>query len=171
MRDDELMISDDAKAAWRLRAWDDETLQQAFVRESIVAISADEIGDVTDEPTKAEFRARLRSVPALTDRSDLAIGQFVGYWMRFRSRMAIGDVVVVPLLGARAAIGVVAGDYRYRPREPTPRLRHVRDVEWRVTDLPRRALDADLVKVVNAPGTICAFRPPDAVARLLRSAG
>ena len=52
--------------------------------------------------------------------------------------MRQGDLVVVPLLGRRgAAIGVIDGDYTYRPAE-IAKMRHARKVRWlRTTDRAR----------------------------------
>ncbi len=69
---------------------------------SIIALSADEIGSVVEEPTADEYRTRLRTAPDLLTRSDHANGIFVGYWLRFRSEMNVGDLVAVPLLGGES---------------------------------------------------------------------
>jgi transcriptional regulator with XRE-family HTH domain len=155
---------------WRLRAWDDVAIEQALLDRNLISISADELGDLSDRPRDEEVRARLRAAPALADRSDQAIGLFVSYWRMFRLQMQPGHLVVVPLSGRRVAIGEVVGDYRYVPDEPEPRLRHVRDVRW-LSTIPRAALDEDVRRVVNAPGTICAVGAPQASARLRRLAG
>ena len=79
----------------------------------------------TDWPT--EIRLRQRHIArASPDRTPQAIGMFVGYWRAFRVEMEIGDIVVVPLLGRRVAIGEVSGAYTYRADELNPRLRHRR---------------------------------------------
>lgn len=156
--------------AWRLRAWDDPLIEKAMVDDDLIAISADEIGDVTDEPTDDEYRARLRQAPQLADRSDKAIGTFVSYWRMFRSDMQAGDMVAVPLSDKRVAIGEIIGGYAYRPREPELRLRHIRPVRWLSSGLPRSDLDDDLRRVVNAPGTICSIGAVDAAGRLRRLA-
>jgi hypothetical protein len=152
--------------AWRLRAWDDPVIERAMLDGSLVAISADEIGDMTAEPTREELRARLRNAPALIYRGDQAIGMFVTYWEIFRRRMARGDLVAVPLAGRRVAIGEIEGDYEYRSGVLEPRLRHVRAVRWLGSGLPREVLDDDIRRVVNAPGTLCAIGAPDAAYRL-----
>jgi hypothetical protein len=159
-------LSPSGPRAWRLRAWDDLIIEQAMLDRSLIAISADEIGDVTNEPSVAELRARLRAAPALAGRSEQALGLFVTYWRTFRSEMQIGDVVAVPLSGRRVAIGEISGGYRYERHDPEPRLRHVRDVSWLAT-MSRDSLDEDLRRVVNAPGTICSIGAQDAGSRLL----
>ena len=145
--------------AWRLRAWDDAVLEERFMRESLISISADEIGDVTAWPSDEEMRSRLRA--GTTGRGEQAIGMFVRYWDDFRNEMKPGDIVVVPLLGRRAAIGVISGDYEYRSAETEPKMRHVRNVRWLRT-VDRSALDDGIRKVVNAPGTICRINAPGA---------
>ena len=145
--------------AWRLRAWDDAIIEARFMNESMIAISADEIGDVTEWPGDDEMRRRLRA--GTTGRGKQAIGMYVRYWDAFRNQMKPGDIVVVPLLGRRAAIGTITGGYEYRSDEAEPKMRHVRAVRWLRT-LDRSALDDGIRKVVNAPGTICRINAPAA---------
>lgn len=163
--------SDDAARAWRLRAWDDPVIERAMLDGQLIAISADEIGDVSEAPTIDQYRSRLRGAPSLATRSEQAIGTFAGYWNMFRSVMRPGDIVAVPLGGRRVAIAEVVGDYTYRPSEEEPRLRHIRRVRWLATGLPRQLLPDDLRKVVNAPGTICSIRAVEATGRLRSVAG
>lgn len=149
--------------AWRLRAWDDAVLEARFMSESLISISADEIGDVTVWPGDDEMRRRLRA--GTVGRGDQAIGMFVRYWDDFRNQMKPGDVVVVPLLGRRAAIGVITGGYEYRAGEDERKMRHVRTVRWLRT-VDRATLDDPIRKVVNAPGTICRINAPGAADQL-----
>lgn len=147
---------------WRLRAWDEPALEERFLNEGVIAMSADEIGDMTIWPNEDELRRRLRA--GTTDRGEQAIGTFVRYWDNFRNQMHRGDLVVVPLLGRRAAIGIIEGDYTYRPNE-VPKMRHARKVRWlRTTE--RAALDDGIRKVGNAPGTICRIKAPGTAAAL-----
>jgi transcriptional regulator with XRE-family HTH domain len=152
--------------AWRLRAWDDPGIEQAILDRSIVAISADELGDLSDHYTREDLRALLRASPVLADRGDQAIGMFATYWDIFRNRINPSDLVVVPLGGRRFALGEITGDYEYLGGEPDRRLRHVRDVQWLMRSCPRDRLPSDIRAVVNAPGTICALNQRDVIARL-----
>lgn len=156
----------DPRTCWRLRVWNDEELEERFLSERQIGISDDEIGELTDWPSSAELRARLRRVPSFAEKTEQAIGLFVSYWTAFRVEMQPGDVVVVPLTRRRAAIGVIEGQYRYRADEVNSKMRHVRDVRWvRVVD--RSELDEAVRKVVNAPGTICRIQAPGAAQRLV----
>ena len=116
----------DATTVWRLRAWDEPALEERFLSEGVIAMSADEIGDMTSWPSDDELGRRLRGAE-------------------------------VPLLGRRAAIGLITGDYEYRFTENEPRMRHTRKVRWLRT-VDRSALDDGIRKVVNAPGTICRIK-------------
>lgn len=153
-----------AATVWRLRAWDDHALEERFQSESVIAMSADEIGDVTNWPSDAQLRRRLRA--GTIGRGEQAIGMFVRYWDDFRNQMKVGDIVVVPLLGRRAAIGVIDGGYTYRPDEADPRMRHTRNMRW-IRTTERAELPDDVRKVVNAPGTICRIKAGGAATSLL----
>lgn len=66
--------------------------------------------------------------------------------------MRPNDLVVVPMRGGRAAVGVIVGDYRFQADEDDPYLRHRRQVRW-TAEIDRSVLDDQVRKVVNAPGT------------------
>jgi len=153
------------RQVWRIRAWDDADLQRSMLREGVIAIGGDEIGDLSDRPGSAEIRARLRTAPELAGRSDAAISRFVAYWRAFLGEIRTGDYLLVPLTRRRVAVGRIAGSYRYRAGHPNPRLQHARPVEWLLT-LHRDGLDSDLRKRVDAPGTVARVRLPDAAARV-----
>lgn len=142
-------------ATWRLRAWDDPDLEQLLLDDGIIAMSNDELGDLSMGPNDAELRVWLRQ--AYPQKSKIAIGIFVRYWKTFLSEMHIGDHVVVPLRDSRYALGTITSSYRYRSVEPDPRLRHVREVAW-VRVGPRSDLPDDVRKVVGSPGTVCRVR-------------
>jgi transcriptional regulator with XRE-family HTH domain len=139
------------RTVWRLRVIDD-ALEEIWLGGDLIAMSIDEIGDMTIWPGDDETRRRLQSAPHGFDPKGL--GQRVAYWRSFRREMSPGDLVIVPISRRRVAVARVTGDYEYRPAEPDNRLRHRREVRWLRT-LSRDDLDADLRKVANSPGTIC----------------
>lgn len=159
---------DGSVTVWRLRAWDDEDLQQAWLDEGVVCISEDLVGDMGDEPDRAEIKRRLRA--AYPERGEQTLGIWTGYWSAFLA-MEPGDLVLVPLVRGEVAIGEVRGDYDYIANEPHPRLRHRRLVRWIVPPIPRASLPDDIRRTVNAPGTICRVRAKDADLDLERLAG
>jgi transcriptional regulator with XRE-family HTH domain len=159
-----------ARTCWRLRVWNDAELERRFLTENLIAISDDEIGDLTDWPSDVELRRRLRAVEAFANKTEQAIGLFASYWSAFRSEMQSDDVVVVPLSQRRAAIGLIEGPYRYRSQEADSKMRHVREVRW-LRVIPRSELDEEIRKVVNAPGTICRIQAPGAARNLVPPVG
>lgn len=141
---------------WRLRAWDDQRLEQRWLDEGLVSISDDEIGDLTVWPGDDEVRRRLEAEFERREdqRTAQAYGTFVRYWRYFRFDMNPGDLVAVPLSRRRVGIAEVEGDYRYQSDEPDSRMRHVRRVRWGQF-MERSELSEPIRRVVNAPGTIC----------------
>jgi len=141
---------------WRLRAWDDSALERRWLDEGVIAISDDELGDLTDWPGERELRRQLEE--ALEERGDArkpqAYGTFVRYWRSFRLDMRPGDRVAVPLTGRRVGVAEITGPYEYRADEPEPKMRSVR---W-LAQRDRADLPEALRRVVNAPGTICEIK-------------
>ena len=81
-----------------------------------------------------------------------------GQLWAFRGAMAPGDLVALPLkTTGEVAIGRVTGGYAYRADLP-PTARHVRPVEWLVTDVPRVVIGADLLNTLGAGMTVCEVR-------------
>ena len=157
-RSDSPPRDDRVVTVWRLRAWDDEQLQEAWLQDAVVSISEDVTGDMSRRPSRAVIKRRLEL--AHPDKGEHTIGIWAGYWCAFL-QMAPGDLVVVPLAGQEVAVAEVVGDYEYVPDDPNPRLRHRKAVRW-LTRMPRRLLPDDIRKTVNSPGTICRVRAPDA---------
>jgi hypothetical protein len=148
-------LGSETGVVWRLRAWDDTDLEAIWLRDHVISMSADEVGDVTVWPGSEPLKMKL--IQALPERSPRAIGGFVRYWRYFRLEMVPGDLVLVPFSARRVGLARVLGDYGYDPTQSDARLRHRRSVEWRST-LNRTDLPENLLRVVNAPGTICRVR-------------
>ena len=91
--------------------------------------------------------------------------------LSFREKIRTGDLVVVPLKGAKTATGWIAIGRVRGPMECNPswdegtRLR--RSVEWLETDLPKDSTEIWLRKSIDSPGTIFRILRPYAAQRLL----
>lgn len=157
------MVSNQPRA-WRLRAWDDPDIEQRFIVDGFIAIGGDDMPSLTQWPGELAVLRTLKT--AHPDRSERALKIFLRYWQVFRLDMRVGDVVAVPLTGSRAAIGTVTAGYRYSDEDTEARLRHRRPVAW-LGVASRAALDDDLRRVVNSPGTVSLFRAPGAPERLM----
>jgi restriction system protein len=84
-----------------------------------------------------------------------------------RGRIVPGDLMVMPLKTTkRIALGVVTGGYRYLADQEDAGCRHVVDVDWKVTDLPRTAVKQDLLYSLGSALSIFAPSKNYAVDRL-----
>jgi transcriptional regulator with XRE-family HTH domain len=168
--EDQMQLAD-LSSAYRIRAWSDPRLEHAFLTQGIIAMGDDltELhGKQPDHPSDDQIRDRLRRDHP--DKGTQTIGIWTAYWRTFFNDMSEGDVVVFAPKGSWVAIGEITGPYEYEANEPNGKLRHRRRVKWLGTHVPRNALDADLLRVVNAPGTICTIGAPRAAERLRTTA-
>lgn len=155
------------RKAYRVRAWSDHRIEAAFIGEGFVAVGDDDRevhGPYTPSPTDDQIRAQLqRDWP---DKGRQTIGIWTSYWRTFLNKMAAGDIVVFAPKAPWLAIGEITGPYEYSAGATDGRLRHRRPVRWINPDVTRSTVDADLMAVINAPGTICEIGRPDAARRL-----
>lgn len=94
-----------------------------------------------------------------------AAGNFAGQLWNFVLSMQKGDIVVMPRkLTAQVALGRVQGPYKYVAIGGS--RRHVREVEWLQTDVPRSAFGQDLLHSFGAFMTVCNVRRNDAEERV-----
>lgn len=137
--------------------------EDRFVTRSIIGIGWAEVGDLGRYPDRDALKAGYRG--AFPGRSDAHVSTQVAQLWAFASSMQIGDPVVVPFMNRREiAFGEIRGPYRWL-RDGDPDMRHVRDVTWRVTDLPRIAFDRDLLYSFGASLTVCSASRNDAERR------
>lgn len=133
-----------------------------MIDEGVVAVGGHELGDLSHRPTLEDLRVELRE--RFPERNERAIGIFVGYWRAFLYDMMVDDLVALSLTDGRVALGRLVGGYRYRPDEPD-QVRHAREVDWLLRELPRDRFDDDIRATLNSRGTICRVRARDAVRR------
>jgi restriction system protein len=95
------------------------------------------------------------------------VNNFTGQLWALRSRIQPGDLLVMPLKTTKQiAFGRVTAGYHYRADEPELDRRHVVDVDWRRTDLPRAAVKQDLLFTLGSAMSIFAPSKNNAIARL-----
>jgi hypothetical protein len=152
----------DEVKAYRVHAWQDESLEREMIANGFVSVGGDELGDLTGVTDLGQIRDWL--IEAFPQRPG-AIGIFVGYWRRFLFDATPGDLIVLPTRTRGVAIGEFVGPYHY-VAEVHPRARHRRAVSWNATDLDRDNFEEDLRRVLSGRHTIQDIRVPEAVARL-----
>lgn len=92
---------------------------------------------------------------------------FAAQLWALRSRISIGDIVVMPLKSSpHLAIGYITGDYMYADDEVEPTKRHRRKVDWAAPEIPRTLVKQDLLYSLGAFSTICEVARNDAAWRL-----
>ncbi len=152
----------DEVKAFRVHAWQDESLETEMLANGFVSVGDDELGDLAGVSDIEQIRALL--VDAFPDRTG-AIGIFTGYWRRFLFDAAAGDLIVLPTRSRGVAIGEFVGPYHY-VADARIRARHRRAVSWDATDLDREAFGDDFQKVLSGRHTIQDIKVSNAVDRL-----
>ena len=138
--------------AWVVRGGGRGEYEEVFMSESLVAV---DYGVVT---SVAEFRNRDSLREQLTNRS--AADQL---W-RLANEMRNGDTVVLPRKSPRVvAVGLVSGDYQYRPSLEAP---HVRPVNWTAQEIPLAEFEADFLNSFGGQATVYRIRAENAESRL-----
>ena len=155
--------------AWLVRAGRNGESREDYALENNVAGTGfAEVGDLTAATTRPEIVDSVHAAyPGLADK---AVLNYAAQLNALRNRIAVGDIVALPLKQtAQVAIGEVIGLYRYDAMAE-PEVRHVIGVKWLATDVPRTAIQQDLLYSLGAFSTICEMRRNDAAYRLERLA-
>ncbi|MFC7329199.1 CBS domain-containing protein [Marinactinospora rubrisoli] len=151
--------------AWLVRGGRDGERENAAIAEGLMIAGWDEVGDLSACTTREALRSELRRT--YPDFGKALIANWTGQLWRFRSVIAVGDLIVLPMKTRHAmvAIGRVTGDYVFRAGAPVG-FRHVRSVEWLRTDVPRDAIKQDLLHSMGSLLTVCGLTRFDAARRI-----
>lgn len=151
--------------AWMVRAGRSGEREQWALERGVTGAGFQEVADLTDAPTREQVQEAVAA--AYPQAKPTAVRNFAAQMWALRDRMSKGDLLVMPLkLTPQIAIGKISGDYTYLADEPDPSRRHVRPIEWLVTDVPRSVIRQDLLYSLGAFSTICQISRNDAEARL-----
>lgn len=94
-----------------------------------------------------------------------AVGNYTGQLWAFSLAMKEGDIVVLPRkLTSQIALGRVTGPYRYL--KIGEEFRHTRAVDWVRPDVPRTAIEQDLLYSLGAALTVCNISRNEAAQRI-----
>jgi restriction system protein len=105
-------------------------------------------------------------VDAYPTESKNRVQNWAGQIWAFVLPMKPGDWLAVPQkTKAAIAFGEITGPYSYNPKAEPP-YRHSRTVKWLNTDVPRTALDQDLLYSLGAFMTVCEIKRNDAEKRI-----
>lgn len=149
--------------AWLVRGSKNWAYDQWMLDNGYTAVDFSEVGDLSLATDLPAMRTLL--APAMPGKSEKAIGNYAAQLNAFANRMAVGDIVVLPLKQqSRLAFGVVTGGYEYLPG--TSILNHVRKVDWKRPDVARATINQDLLYSLGAFSTVVQISRNDAAYRL-----
>ena len=150
--------------AWLIRAGSSGEGEDLNLKNGLAVVGFVQVPDLTDISTWDELRDVVRrSHPG---DSESKIGNVAGQLWALRSRVRIGDLVVLPLKASpHLALGVVTGEYRYQ-EVPDVGKRHMISVDWKRVDAPRASVQQDLLNSLGAFMTVCEITRNDGAWRL-----
>lgn len=151
-------------AVWLIRAGKSGEREQLALEQSLSVIGWAEISDLSRVSTREQLESLCRE--RYPDSKQNRISNYVGQLWAFRERVQKDDLVVLPIKSRSViAIGKVTGDYQYRPDLPED-ARHTRPTLWLRTDIPRSAIDQDLLYSLGAFMTVCQITRNNAEKRI-----
>lgn len=149
--------------AWVVRGGRKGRFEDAALSEGVVILGWEEIPDLSSYADP--YKVRMLVGETYPGKSAYVTGNWAGQLWRFRGEIAKGDLIVLPRVGSRLAIGCVTGGYEWRP-VPGLAAAHVRKVEWLRPDVPRTAAQSDLRDSLGSLLTVYELRRNNAAARI-----
>ena len=117
-----------SRDVWVVRAGSGGVRADEFVQEGVVALGWSDVGDLSSERTREDFKDRIRTqYPNWKDGRQI---NGASQLFRFVRELSDGDLVLTPVSDTRTIkVGKLTGSYRYAPGlvEGFP---HTRSVEW-----------------------------------------
>lgn len=139
--------------------------EDRFLDRSLIGIGWEELSDLSKYQDRESLKAAYRVAFPGSGEGNVAV-QAGQLWAIARS-MQPGDHVVVPLkTRGQIAIGRITGPYRWAPSSEND-MRHVRDVDWIVRDMPRSTFDKDLLYTFGSAQTVSTASRNNAEQRVL----
>ncbi|MHB9036589.1 MAG: restriction endonuclease [Armatimonadota bacterium] len=149
---------------WLVRAGKNGENESLALEQGLSVIGWSDIPDMSGIATREELETLCRE--RYPDAPQNRIRNFVGQLWAFRNRIQVGDLVVLPLkTSSSIAIGKINGPYKYRADLPEC-AQHTHDTEWIRTDIPRSAVDQDLLYSMGAFMTVCQITRNNAASRI-----
>jgi restriction system protein len=138
---------------WLVRAGRYGEQEVRALEKGLVSVGWKDLPDLSGVKTRDELvKLFEKTYPNRTRKS---VANQVGQIWAFVRRIERGDLVVLPLKAQSAiAVARVEGGYEYR-NDLGEDMHHVRRAKWLRTDIPRAALDQDLLLSFGAFMTVC----------------
>jgi restriction system protein len=120
--------------------------------------------DITGVTDKEQLRAIVAEVYG---GSKNVVANITGQLWSLRTRIQHGDYIVLPIRAtSQVAFGQVVNGYKYLAGQEDPSRRHVIEVKWLKTDVPKSLLKQDLLYQIGSALTVFEVGNNDAAYRL-----
>jgi restriction system protein len=154
------------KQAWVIRAGRNGEREAWALEVGVAGGGFKEVADLTSCISRQEVRTLVEAT--YPSKTKAFVSNFTGQLWALRDRIKVDDLVVMPIkTTGMIAIGTVKDNYEYRA-DPDGNRRHVRQVGWHRSDVPRTAIQQDLLFTLNGAATVFGCTRNDAVWRLQR---
>ena len=156
--------SSDGPRAWLIRAGRSGERDDFAIEGNLAGGGFHEVPDLTNVSTRDEMKKVVRR--AYPSAGEKKVVNYVGQLWALRSRVRPNDLAVLPLkTTSQIALGVVTGGYQFRADADAGK-QHVVSVDWRETDVPRTAVEKDLLYSLGSSLTVCEVKRNDGAWRL-----
>ncbi len=157
-------VPTDTPTAWLIRAGGQGELAESFIENKIVAVGFGQLGDLSEVSSRDKVLELVKlDWPESSDGQALARANQL--WA-LSSQVHRGDVVVMPSTNNSGfALGTVTEEYSYRHDAADTRY-HAVSVEWKPDEVPRTALQPDLLKALGLRPTVNMIRDGDHARRV-----
>ncbi len=151
-------------ALWMVRAGRQGLHENLALEKGQIIIGWDELPDVSSIQTPEEMKNLCEE--KYPNSSKAQLGMSTGQIWKFKDRIKVGDLVVLPLKSQSAiALGKVTGPYKYLSNNPYG-AKHTHAVKWVRTDVSRNDFGQDLLSSMGAIMTVCQIRRNEAEERI-----
>lgn len=150
--------------AWLIRAGASGDHEAEALDGGLAVVGFDGVPDLSAAATRKDVEALIAT--AYPEDAIGRIRNITGQLWALRGRMETGDMAVLPLKStSQVALGRLTGAYRYRADAPAG-TRHAVAVNWERVDVPRTAIQQDLLYSLGAFMTVCQISRNDGEWRL-----
>ncbi len=150
-------------ALWLVRAGKHGEHEDLALEKGLAVIGWKEVPDLSAVKTREELNDLLRK--SYPDVKPKTLQNWLSQLWSFLREIQPGDLVALPLKSRSAIVlGEVTGPYQYHP-ELAEDAHHARPVKW-LKELPRSALDRDLLYSLGAFMTVCRVQRNNAEERI-----
>lgn len=152
-------------AVWLVRAGRSGEYENKFLVDNKVYLTWDNLS--TDLSIINEWSLLTKELSIIYNSNESRkLGNWTGQIWYFVKEIKVGDWIALPSkFKPTIHFGKVKSSYQYHPTNNTPFF-HSIDVDWFATDVPRTAIDQDILYSLGSALTICKISRNDAENRL-----